>query len=123
MSLGTFKGIDFTFPDGTTGIVDNLKVSHDMHVMTSEGERRIIRSTVTIVNNDPEVADGRAENPDLRITGKRMAVYELLIADDLPSKINELVDEGRISLELIAPMEDLAAMGFKGIYDELSVDG
>jgi len=58
-------------------------------------------------------------NPDLKITTDSATFRELYDAADFNSKIKELNDAGRVSIELIKTTSELALKGYKGVYDEL----
>jgi hypothetical protein len=76
--------------------------------------------TVTVENNMPKTTPGRADDPDIRITGSREVVAQLLTAEDLPAEAKRLSDEGKISVEILKDITDLATMGYKSLYDELA---
>ena len=75
--------------------------------------------TVTVKQNFPEVSEGRATNPDIRISGSREVVAKLLAAGDIIAEAKKLSDEGKIKLDILKDMTELAAMGYKALYDEL----
>lgn len=52
MGLGIFRGLDFTFPDGTEAKVESFEVTHDMNIRTSDERTFTLRATVNIINKE-----------------------------------------------------------------------
>ena len=76
--------------------------------------------TVTVEGNVPKTTPGRADDPDIRISGSSDAVVQLLSAGDIAAESKKLSDEGKITVEVLKDMPELVAMGYKALYDELT---
>ncbi len=75
---------------------------------------------VTTENGRTVTKEGRAPNPDVRITVSPDAFARLFAASDMKEEILELYDEGALTIELVKDQATLAVKGYKGIYDELN---
>ena len=75
---------------------------------------------VTNGEGGPIASDGKAENPDIRITAGRASFGELMAAQNIKSKIVELYDSGKIGVELLKDQAALALKGYKSIYDQIN---
>ena len=76
--------------------------------------------TVTVEGNVPKTVPGRADDPDIRISGSSEAVVQLLSAADITAESKKLSGEGKIDIEVLKEMPELVAMGYKALYDELA---
>ena len=75
--------------------------------------------TVKVEGNIPRTTPGRAEDPDIRISGSRDSVAQMLMSGDIAAEAKKLSDEGKINVEILKEMPELIAMGYKALYDEL----
>ena len=75
--------------------------------------------TVKIISNQVSSYLGKATDPDIRITAEREAFERILSADDIKTEINNLYNEGKITIELLKDETSLVLKGYKAIYDEL----
>ncbi len=76
--------------------------------------------TVNIENGVPITTSGRANDPDIRLTGNREVVARLLAAEDLLGEVKKLSEEGEVKLDVLKDNEALAAMGYSRLYDDLT---
>jgi hypothetical protein len=68
----------------------------------------------------PQVYEGRASDPDVRLTVGREVVSRLLSADDFFAEVVKLDSEGKIAVEVVRSEEELRSMGYYNIYEELT---
>lgn len=76
--------------------------------------------TVTINNGVPRTRSGRADDPDIRISGDRVVVARLLSADDIFAEVKLLNLEGKVTMEMLRDREDLIMIGYESLYNELT---
>jgi hypothetical protein len=75
--------------------------------------------TVVVDVRTPTTRQGRAGDPDLRLTVGRDVVKRLLDAGDFFSEVKKLNEEGSISMEMLKPYDELARKGYTDIYDQI----
>ncbi len=78
------------------------------------------RFTAFVDNGIPTTRAGEALDPDIRLTVGRDSLARLLSEDDFFAEVRKLNDEGVISMETRRSAEELEAMGYPGIYEELT---
>ena len=109
-------------------IIDNLGTSQlrtssitgkppEIEMVVTPGDQFF---TVTIVNGAAKVRTGLADDPDIRMTGSRDVIAELLETSDLAGTAKRLSTEGRIQLEILRAMEKIEDMGYKALYLQLT---
>ena len=76
--------------------------------------------TVTVDKGVPNTRKGMADDPDIRLTGDRTVIVELLSAPDLLPAARRLKDEGSVQLEMLRSQEELSAMGYGALYARLT---
>jgi len=76
--------------------------------------------TVTVRNGAARVRAGLADDPDIRMTGSRDVIAEILESSDLAGTAKRLSGEGRIQLDVLKDMEDIEDMGYKALYMSLT---
>ena len=76
--------------------------------------------TVTIENGVPRTMLGRADDPDIRLSGDRDVIASLLSAGDLFSEVKKLNQEGKITMEMLREREDLISIGYESLYNDLT---
>lgn len=76
--------------------------------------------TVTINNGVPSTRPGRANDPDIRISGDREVVARLLSASDIFAEVKLLNLEGKVTLEMLRDREDLIMIGYESLYNDLT---
>jgi len=76
--------------------------------------------TMTIEGGVPRVVAGRADDPDIRLTGNRDVVARMLAADDLFAEIRKLDSEGKVTLEMLRERNDLVSFGYESLYNQLT---
>jgi hypothetical protein len=75
------------------------------------------------VNIDAYVASvrrGRGVDPDIRLTGSREVIARLLAADSIFAELKELLDEGKIKLEMLKPEEEVDKKGYNKLYEGIT---
>jgi hypothetical protein len=75
--------------------------------------------TVSVINNVPSTETGQTAEPDIRMTMDSPTFRELYEATDFNAKVNELYNEGSVTVELLKDTTTLAIKGYKGVYDML----
>jgi len=75
---------------------------------------------IVVDNGKVTTAEGRAINPDIRISGSVESLKSVLDAQDCAAEVNRLYGEGKISLEILKDTEELAAKGYQTLYSELA---
>jgi hypothetical protein len=75
--------------------------------------------TVVVDVRTPTTKQGRANDPDVRLTVGRDVVMRLLDATDFFSEVKKLRDEGSISVEMLKPYDELVRKGYTDIYDQI----
>ena len=76
--------------------------------------------TVTINNGVPSTKAGRADDPDIRLTGDREVIARLLSAGDIFSEVRKLNQEGKVTLEMLRDEQDLISIGYESLYNDLT---
>lgn len=76
--------------------------------------------TVTIENGVPKTRSGRADDPDIRLSGDREVIASLLSAGDLFSEVKKLNQEGNVTMEMLREKEDLISIGYESLYNDLT---
>jgi hypothetical protein len=79
-------------------------------------------STFTVTNEEgvPEVVEGSADDPDIRITADQQEFIQIFTSEDLNAEVITLYNQGEIGLEILGDETDLALKGYLGVYEELS---
>lgn len=75
--------------------------------------------TITTADGKTVTKEGKASNPDIRITATPEALVRLFASSDIKSGISTLYNDGLIKVEILKDQATLALKGYKGIYDEL----
>ncbi|MBI2076466.1 MAG: hypothetical protein HYT72_04430 [Candidatus Aenigmarchaeota archaeon] len=75
--------------------------------------------TITTQDGKTATKEGKAANPDIRITAPPAAFVRLFSAADITAEISKLYSDGLIEVALLKDQATLALKGYKGIYDEL----
>jgi len=108
-------------------IVSGLDVEK-IHGLNASGKSPEIEILVTpenqyfnirIENGAAGVSAGRADDPDIRLTGSREVVARLLSASDRVAEMRKIKNEGLVKMDMLRSMDVLVAMGYKDLYDEL----
>ncbi len=76
--------------------------------------------TVTVDDGVPTTRAGRADDPDIRLTGDREVIARLLSADDIFSEVRKLDQEGKVALEMLRDEQDLISIGYESLYNDLT---
>ena len=76
--------------------------------------------TLTIRNGVAKVRPGLADDPDIRMTGGRDVIAELLETSDLAGTARRLSGEGRVQVDVLKDMEDIEDMGYQALYQSLT---
>jgi hypothetical protein len=79
--------------------------------------------TTTVELYVATTTSGRAKDPDVRLVVERDVVAQLLSAPDFFAEVIKLDSEGKIGVETLRSAEELEAMGYTGIYEELTGKG
>ncbi|MFQ6010009.1 MAG: hypothetical protein ACE5J7_02720 [Candidatus Aenigmatarchaeota archaeon] len=85
--------------------------------ITDTGEK----FAVTIDGNVPSTEESAAASPDIRIKVGSADFTELYKSEDIVTKAVAMQKQGKVQIELLKGMVELAAKGYKAIYDELQV--
>lgn len=75
--------------------------------------------SVTTQDGKTVTKQGKAANPDIRLTTDYASLARILNAADIKAEITKLYSEGTVSIELLKDQATLALKGYKAIYDEL----
>lgn len=75
--------------------------------------------TFTLIVDEGNVSaiEGSTIDPDVRLSGKKDVLLELLDADDIKTTIQRQLRERRLSIEILASESDLAFKGYSTIYE------
>ncbi|MBU3896560.1 MAG: hypothetical protein KJ697_01340 [Nanoarchaeota archaeon] len=96
---------------------------HSNPVTGEEPEMEIVCSKtydVMIEKGYPNVVEGSATNPDIRITTQDQFILELLNETDVLQNTYEMQQEGKLAIGMLKPQEDLALKGYITIYNEIT---
>ena len=75
--------------------------------------------TITTQDGKTVTKEGKATNPDIRITASPEAFVKLFSTTDIKAEISKLHNDGSIKVDLLKDAATLALKGYKGVYDEL----
>lgn len=76
--------------------------------------------TVDVMNGEAEISLGYSVDPDIRISGTREVVAELLLSDGIIKKANEFNNQGKITFEILKGIPELASKGYQSLHNELT---
>jgi hypothetical protein len=76
--------------------------------------------SVVTENNVPKATEGRASDPDIRISGSRQVIVQLLASSDMLADTKSMANDGTIQLDILKDMAELVPKGYKALYDELA---
>lgn len=76
--------------------------------------------TVKVMDNQVTTTIGEADNPDLRITGDKQTVYDILKSDSMKDALLVKYRKGLIQIDLLKNDKELMLKGYKAIYDALN---
>ena len=73
----------------------------------------------TIIVDDGNVTaiEGRVADPDVRLSGKKDVLTEIIDSADAKTTVQRLMREHRLEVELIASQSELALKGYSTFYD------
>ncbi len=80
----------------------------------------INKKIALIKNGESYTSEEIPKKYDLIIKGEQIVVAELIESENLNKDLDDYVERGKISIELVSDMTTLSMKGFLGIYDELS---
>ncbi|MCK4670071.1 MAG: hypothetical protein KAT43_02615 [Nanoarchaeota archaeon] len=73
--------------------------------------------TIIVEDGNVTAVEGRIADPDIRMTGKKDVLTEMLDSADVKTTVQRLMREHRLQVELLASQPELALKGYSSFYD------